>query len=60
LFDTRFGGGNGSTIRAYDVSRDGTRFVIIKQAVDDEASGRRTIVVVQNWLQELKQRAPAR
>jgi serine/threonine-protein kinase len=45
-----------NTGRPYDVSRDGNRFLMIK---DDGASaarqsGRPNIIVVQNWFQELK------
>jgi hypothetical protein len=38
----------------YDVSRDGQRFLMLKPADQDE--GARQIVVVQNWLEELKRR----
>jgi serine/threonine-protein kinase len=38
----------------YDVSRDGQRFLMLKPA--DEDQGARQIVVVQNWLEELKKR----
>ena len=43
--------------RMYDVSRDGQRFLVLKPV---ESAGPTTIVVVQNWLEELKQRVPAR
>jgi dipeptidyl aminopeptidase/acylaminoacyl peptidase len=43
-----------STIANYDVSRDGQRFLMLKAA--DEDQGARQIVVVQNWLEELKKR----
>jgi Tol biopolymer transport system component len=42
------------TFSNYDVSRDGQRFLILKPADQDE--GARQIVVVQNWLEELKRR----
>ena len=44
--------------RNYDVSRDGQRFLMIK----DEAAGRETaaprMVIVLNWLEELKSHVP--
>ena len=43
--------------RMYDVSRDGQRFLVLKPV---ESARPTTIVVVQNWLEELKQRVPAR
>jgi serine/threonine protein kinase/Tol biopolymer transport system component len=43
-----------SNIPNYDVSRDGQRFLMLKAA--DEDQGARQIVVVQNWLEELKKR----
>jgi eukaryotic-like serine/threonine-protein kinase len=42
------------TTANYDVSRDGQRFLMLKSA-DDEDQGARQIVMVQNWLEELKQ-----
>jgi serine/threonine-protein kinase len=41
--------------RSYDISPDGKRFLMIKEA-DDKSTG---IVVVQNWLEELKRAVPA-
>jgi hypothetical protein len=38
----------------YDVSHDGQRFLMLRSA--DEDQGAREIVVVQNWLEELKKR----
>jgi serine/threonine-protein kinase len=45
-----------TTGRNYDMSRDGSRFLMVKDdgAVAARQSGRPNIVVVQNWLQELK------
>ncbi len=45
------------TLPNYDVSRDGRRFLMLKAA--DEDQGVRQIVVVQNWLEELKRRMAA-
>jgi hypothetical protein len=41
----------------YDVSPDGQRFLMLK-AVDEDPDARQ-IVVVQNWLEELKRRMAA-
>jgi hypothetical protein len=46
--------------RLYDVSRDGTRFVALTPAMDIPQHLPNTIVVVQNWLEELKQRVPTK
>jgi Tol biopolymer transport system component len=51
----RAGGGNDS--RMYDVSPDGKRFLMIKQDVSPNQRAPR-IVVVQNWLEELKRLVP--
>jgi hypothetical protein len=42
--------------RTYDVSRDGRRFLMIKQ---DRPDAPASIVVVQNWLEELTRMVPA-
>ena len=44
--------------RAYDVSRDDQRFLMIKRdsATGDQPSALASIVVVLNWFEELKQR----
>ena len=46
----------GRTARSYDVSVDGKRFLMVKESPADAPR----IVVVQNWLEELKQRVPTR
>jgi hypothetical protein len=49
--------------RSYDVSPDGQRFLMIKQmqVPDDEAVNTPlSIVVVQNWFEELKSKVPAK
>jgi eukaryotic-like serine/threonine-protein kinase len=49
----------GQTSRTYDVSVDGQRFLMIKDApTDNQAAAPATITVVLNWLEELKQRVP--
>ena len=54
-----FRGGGGNDSRVYDVSRDGKRFLMIKEDVSPNQPAIR-IVVVQNWLEELKARVPTR
>jgi eukaryotic-like serine/threonine-protein kinase len=51
LFDGRFVGAG--TNRAYDIAPDGQRFLTIKLDANDGA-GASAIVLVQNWLEELK------
>jgi hypothetical protein len=45
--------------RTYDVSRDGQRFLMVKEAPADQTVAPR-IIVVQNWTEELKRLVPAR
>ena len=40
----------------YDVSPDGQRFLMLKPAEEQQAASQ--IVVVQNWVEELKQKVP--
>ena len=55
VFDTRyFNGGPG---RSYDVSPDGQRFLMIKASGTEQAP---SMVVVLNWLEELKAKLPAK
>ena len=44
--------------RSYDVSTDGQRFLMIKQPSSADAAGPAQIVVVLNWIQELKRLVP--
>ena len=54
-------GGNTANIgRTYDVSPDGRRFLMIKQAAGEQTAARPQILVVQNWFEELKRRVPSR
>ena len=53
LFEHRYAFGTAQTIANYDVSRDGQRFVMVK---DDSASGRFNIVL--NWQEELSSACP--
>ena len=45
--------------RTYDISNDGRRFLMIKDVALDQSSAP-TILVVQNWFDELKARVPSR
>jgi serine/threonine-protein kinase len=59
LFEGRYFIGTGGAVgRTYDVSPDGQRFLMIKPVSDGDES--QSIVVVQNWQEELKQRVPTR
>jgi eukaryotic-like serine/threonine-protein kinase len=43
---------NGGAVRMYDVTRDGRRFVVVKNAeTSDPAAARQSIVVVHNWFE---------
>ncbi len=42
----------------YDVSPDGRRFLMIKQATDEGTAAPVQLVVVQNWIEELKRLVP--
>jgi serine/threonine-protein kinase len=53
LFEQRYAFGSAQTIGNYDVSRDGQRFLMVR---DDSAAGR--VNVVLNWAEELKRLAP--
>ena len=64
VFEVRYfsgpgaGGGSG---RTYDVSADGQKFLMIKQAgTSDPTAGPAGLIVVQNWTEELKKLAPRR
>jgi hypothetical protein len=50
--------------RDYDVTRDGEKFVVIvpeqKEVKGDLSSSQRHIDVVENWLEELKERVPVK
>jgi serine/threonine-protein kinase len=48
------------TGRTFDVSPDGKRFLMIKAAPEAGAPAQTSIVVVQNWLEELKRRVTIR
>jgi len=48
-------GASGPSSRNYDVSADGQRFLMIKEGGTDLTSAPASVVVVQNWFEELKQ-----
>ena len=65
LYDTRYFPGDAE--RTYDVTRDGQKFLMIKDAARPEpaqtpagAHAPINIVVVLNWTEELKARLPQR
>ena len=50
----------GEVYRTFDVSLDGQRFLMIKQNVNAAVDVSRSIIVVQNWTEELKRLVPTR
>ncbi len=59
LFDMRLLT-SGSTLRTYDVTGDGQRFLMIKLGVGASQNPADDIVVVQNWFEELKAKVPTK
>ena len=53
LFEQRYAYGAGITIANYDVTRDGQRFVMVK---DESTAGRLNVVL--NWFEELRRLVP--
>jgi serine/threonine-protein kinase len=51
-----FRSGEGVSTRQYDVAADGQRFLMIKE--DERETAATSIVIVQNWLEELKRLVP--
>jgi hypothetical protein len=58
LFEGRYFGSN--NVRTYDISSDGRRFLMVRQAAsaDGAAASSATLVVVLNWFEELKRLVP--
>jgi hypothetical protein len=55
------GAGDGASAgRAYDVSPDGQRFLMIKAAGTDAAAAPPALIVVQHWDGELKRLVPTK
>ena len=49
----------GSEARNYDVSGDGTRFLVLKPVETQEGSAEnREVIIVEEWFEELKRAAP--
>jgi Tol biopolymer transport system component len=57
LFEGRYGGTAG--IRAYDVTADGRRFLMVQQK-ERPAVAAAEMILVQNWVEELKARVPVK
>jgi serine/threonine-protein kinase len=51
---------NARPSRTYDVSPDGRRFLMIKEVTPEQDAADGKIVLVQNWLEELRRLAPPR
>jgi len=47
-------------VRGYDVTPDGRRFLMVDTSKDEPPPPVTHMVVVLNWLEELKRRVPAR
>ena len=59
LFEARYFAPGGNVGRTYDVSPDGQRFLMIKQGGGSEqTAAAASLVVVQNWVEELKRLVP--
>ena len=54
LFEGKFFFGGPGIGRTYDVSPDGQRFLMLKPTGADQTASAPTIVVVQNWFEDLK------
>jgi len=57
LFEGRYGASSG--IRSYDVTADGRRFLMVQQK-ERPAVAASEIILVQNWVEELKARVPVK
>jgi hypothetical protein len=53
LFEQRYAYGAGITMANYDVTKDGQRFIMVK-----DESGAARLNVILNWLSELRRVAP--
>jgi hypothetical protein len=54
LLEPHYIRGNSATAPTYDVSLDGQRFLMIKRVDDPKDATPASIVLVQNWFEELK------
>ena len=54
-------GAQGAPYRTYDVSSDGRRFLVLKGASTPQSrSTGPSMIVIQNWSEELKRRVPVK
>lgn len=60
LFRDRFVLSLSGNHTGFDVSRDGKRFLMVKAGEPESSSARANLIVVQNWLAELKRLMPAK
>jgi serine/threonine-protein kinase len=61
LFEGRYGAAAGQSGRSYDIAPDGKRFLMIKAGGSaDQTAVPTSLIVVQNWQEELKRLVPAR
>ena len=61
LFEGRYGAGANQNGRTYDIAPDGKRFLMIKAVGGaDQTAVPTSLVVVQNWREELKRLVPTR
>ena len=58
LLESHYYSDFGSPYQQYDVSLDGSRFLMIKPSDDRSETDPNSIIVVQNWLEELKRLVP--
>ena len=56
-----FDGAGSAALANYDISPDGQRFLMIKSGIGPEQTAAPpTLVLIQNWFEELKKRVPVR
>jgi eukaryotic-like serine/threonine-protein kinase len=58
LLEPRYVSGSGNFGRTYDLSKDGSRFLLIKAPGTDSATTSPNLLLVQHWAEELKARVP--
>jgi serine/threonine protein kinase/Tol biopolymer transport system component len=60
LFEGRYGASAGQSGRTYDIAPDGKRFLMIKPGGADQTAVPTSLIVVQNWTQELERLVPTK
>ena len=60
LFEGRYGAAANQSGRTYDIAPDGKRFLMIKVGGADQTAVPTSLIVVQNWREELKRLVPAK